>query len=84
MIPSMNPPIQSSDTYRLDLVEPLSMEDQLLVHLLTQRFEGVECPFLTFSRDGFTTVVYPRTVRGKLPQLGGPPAIPKNIESQHS
>lgn len=77
MIPAVD--IQTSDTYRLDLPEPLSYEDRLLVHLLTQRFEGVECPFLTFSRDGFTTVVYPRTVRGRIPQLGAKP-----VEPQHS
>ena len=66
---------QTSETYRLDLPEPLSMEDQLLVHLLTERFEGKECPFLTFSRDGFTTLVYPRTIRGRIPALGAKPAV---------
>lgn len=69
MIPAIAQAL-SSCTYRLDLPEPLTVSDHLLIDALTQRYEGVECPFLTFSRDGFTTIIYPRTIRGKIPQLG--------------
>lgn len=70
MIPTLDPPIQTIETYRLDLPEPLSREDALLMQFLTERYEGKECRFQKFSRDGFTTLIYPRTVQGRLPSLG--------------
>lgn len=63
---------QSSETARLDFPEPLSLEHQLIIEFLTERYTG-DTPFMTFSRDGKTTLIVPKIVRGKIPQLGAKP-----------
>lgn len=63
---------QSSETARLDFPEPLSLEHQLIIEFLTERYTG-DTPFMTFSRNGTTTLIVPKIVRGKIPQLGAKP-----------
>lgn len=73
---------QSTPTCRLEFQEPLSHEDSLLIQLLAERYEDKSgVPFMVISRDGVTTLICPSALRGRIPALGGPPAIPKNIES---
>lgn len=53
--------------------------DMRMLALLVDSYRGREFPFLTSSRDGYTYLIVPRTIVKVFP-----PAIPKNIESQHS
>lgn len=74
---------QSTPTCRLEFREPLSRDDSLLIQLLAERYEDKSgIPFMVLSREGVTTLICPSTLRGRIPALGGSPAIPKNIESQ--
>ena len=68
MIPQMEPPIVSAETVRLDFPEPLSPEDSLLIRLLAERYAGKDgTPFMTFSRDGTTSLICPKAIRMVLP-----------------
>lgn len=76
---------QSTPTCRLEFREPLSPEQTLMIELLAARYEDKSgIPFMVLSREGITTLICPSTLRGRIPSLGGLPAIPKNIESQHA
>lgn len=65
----MEPPIVSIKTNYIlfDEHDPYAM---LTLELIKERFEGVETPFQVFSREGQSRLVFPETVRGKLPSLG--------------
>lgn len=68
MIPSMEPPITSSDTCRLEFQEPLTRDDRLLIDLLAERYAGKDgTPFMSFSRDGVTVLICPKAIRRILP-----------------
>lgn len=69
----------SSESCRLDFREPLSRDDRLLISLLAERYEGKDgTTFLTFSRNGITTLICPKAIRMILPNAD------TFIESQHS
>ena len=36
--------------------------EMLMCELITERFVGLEAPLMTFSRDGFKTLIVPRTI----------------------
>lgn len=81
------PPIAeafSTDSHRLD-IQSATREQEVTLQFICERYQGTNgVPLFTFSRDGTKSLIYPPNIRGRIPSLGGSPAIPKNIESQHS
>ena len=58
----------SAETVRMDFLEPLTPDDQLLISLLAERYAGKDgTPFMTFSRDGTTTLICPKVIQRVLP-----------------
>lgn len=82
MIPAYIADQPVTETVHLKFNEPLSPDDSLMIQLLAERYAGKDgTPFMTFSREGVTTLICPKAIAGRIPALGAPPAIPKNIES---
>ena len=61
MIPQMEPPIVSSESCPIAFDES-DPEKMLMLELIKERYEAIEHPFLTSSRDGFTYLIIPQTV----------------------
>lgn len=38
-------------------------KEVLMCELITERFVGLEAPLMTFSRDGYRTLVVPRSIK---------------------
>lgn len=52
----------SSESARLDFNEPLDEIDRRTIEALTELYVGKEAPLMTFSRDGKTTLVIPKSI----------------------
>lgn len=44
-------------------VKPLSMNDELMIEVLTHRYEGVEAPFVRFEDETSVTLRIPKIIR---------------------
>lgn len=75
MIPSMEPPIESSESIPLRFRET-EPEEMLMFDLLKEMYIGKEHPFLVSIRDGCKYLIIPRTVSKVFP-------IPARNEPQH-
>lgn len=53
---------ETSESVRLDFNEPLDAIDTRTIEALTELYVGKEHPLMTFSRDGKTTLVIPKTI----------------------
>lgn len=61
---------QTVNTCRLEFNEPLTPEDRLFISLMAERYENKDgIPFMTFSRDGRTTLICPSTIRMIIPHI---------------
>lgn len=70
MIPAFIANEPSTETVQLRFVEPLTSDDKLLIELLAERYAGVDgTPFLTFSREGYTTLICPKAIRRIVPYV---------------
>lgn len=59
-------PENVSHSVRKTFVEPLSIEDQLFIKWLSDRYEGRSgAPVMTFSCDGILTLVVPTDLQRK-------------------
>lgn len=59
-------PENVSHSVRKTFVEPLSLEDQLFIKWLSERYAGrTGTPVMTFSCDGVTTLVCPTDLQRK-------------------
>lgn len=68
MIPAHIAEQASTETVRLEFQEPLTRDDRLLIDLLAERYAGKDgTPFMSFSRDGVTTLICPKAIRRILP-----------------
>lgn len=68
MIPAHIAEQASTETVRLEFMEPLTRDDRLLIDLLAERYGGKDgTPFMTFSRDGVTVLICPKAIRRIIP-----------------